>query len=406
MRSFTSICAAAGVAALSSVANAGLVQPSAAKLEKRTLEECVVKPKVFIVSMFESEAEPWYNAPDFDILAMNITVPGFSSQFPDAHCTADGEICLLTTAMGEINAAVTLTSLTRSSRFDLTSTYFLIAGISGINPNVGTLGDVAFARYAVQVALQYEIDPREVPENFSTGYIPFGAEGSGQYPQSIYGSEVYELNQNLQDLAVSWARTATLNDTTAAQTYRANYASEYSASNSGPCVRQCDVATSDVYYHGNLLSSSFDDYFSLITNGSGTYCTSAQEDNATLEALLRGAMDKLVDFSRIILMRTASNFDRPYSGQTAVDSLLFAESGGFGPAVENIYRAGIPIIEGIMQGWNTTFAQGVNATNYVGDVLGSLGGEPNFGPYGDGNVPVTSETRKRSAMAKRGLPVR
>jgi purine nucleoside permease len=60
--------------------------------------------------------------------------------------------------MGEINAAITVNSLLHSSNFDLTSTYFMIAGIAGINPEVATIGSVAFARYAVQVALQHELD--------------------------------------------------------------------------------------------------------------------------------------------------------------------------------------------------------------------------------------------------------
>ena len=45
----------------------------------------------------------------------------------------------------------------------------MIAGIAGINPKVATLGSVTFARYAVQVALQYEFDAREIPSNFTTG---------------------------------------------------------------------------------------------------------------------------------------------------------------------------------------------------------------------------------------------
>lgn len=69
----------------------------------------------------------------------------------------------------EINAAASITALTFSPKFNLKKTYFLIAGIAGINPKIGTLGSVTFARYAVQVALQYEIDAREIPENFSTG---------------------------------------------------------------------------------------------------------------------------------------------------------------------------------------------------------------------------------------------
>jgi len=79
---------------LLSAASASLMP--AAKVETRTLEY-VVKPKVFIISMFDPEAEVWYNIPEFDILALNITVPGFSPLFPDAHCTADGDICQLIT---------------------------------------------------------------------------------------------------------------------------------------------------------------------------------------------------------------------------------------------------------------------------------------------------------------------
>lgn len=69
----------------------------------------------------------------------------------------------------EINAASSMTALAFSTKFDLTKTYFMVAGIAGINPEVATLGSVTFARYAVQVALQYEFDAREIPDNFTTG---------------------------------------------------------------------------------------------------------------------------------------------------------------------------------------------------------------------------------------------
>lgn len=68
------------------------------------------------------------------------------------------------TGEAEINAASSITALVHSPAFDLTSTYFLIAGIAGVNPKVATIGAVTFARYAVQVALQFEFDAREKPE--------------------------------------------------------------------------------------------------------------------------------------------------------------------------------------------------------------------------------------------------
>ncbi len=162
----------------------------------------------------------------------------------------------------------------------------------------------------------------------------------------------------------------------------------------------CDVATSDVYFSGTLLSEAFENTTRLFTNGSGEYCTTAQEDNATLEALLRGAIANLTDFSRIIIMRTASDFDRPYAGEAATTNLFYANQGGFEPAIANIYLAGIKVVEGILSGWDSTFEKGVPATNYVGDIFGSLGGMPDFGPGSMFNDnPVTKRHLKgRNSM--------
>ncbi|KAL1581845.1 hypothetical protein WHR41_09316 [Cladosporium halotolerans] len=375
----------------------------AAKVQERAFEY-VIKPKVFIISMFDPEADIWYGIPEFDLLALNITVPGFSPLFPDAHCTADGDICQLVTGESEINAAATVSSLVHSQRFELTSTYFLVAGIGGVNPEVATISSVTFARYAVQVALQYEIDPRELPSNFPTGYVPQGSTSPDEYPQSIYGTEVFEVNHNLQHLAASFARNATLNDSSAAVAYRAKYATSdlYTAGTKAPSVIECDVATSDVYYSGKLLGEAFSNYTKLVTNGTGNYCTTAQEDNATLEVLVRAAATNLVDFARIIIMRTASDFDRPWPGQPASVNLFYSsQQGAFEPAIQNIYLAGIKVVEGILDGWNATFSKGVAASNYIGDIFGTLGGEADFGPAAYSNA-VT----KRDVLRKRSIHLR
>ena len=159
---------------------------TAIPLTKDSLPEkraSVIKPKVFLIDMFGPEAEVWYGIPEFDLLAKNITVVGLSPLFPEIHCTKDDSVCQVVTGESEINAATTIASLVKSPKFDLTTTYFMIAGIAGVNPKVATLGSVGFAKYAVQVALQYEFDSREIPANFSTGYVPLGATSPSGYPQ-------------------------------------------------------------------------------------------------------------------------------------------------------------------------------------------------------------------------------
>lgn len=129
-----------------------------------------------------------------------------------------------------------MSALVFSPLFNLTTTYFMIAGIAGINPEVATLGSVTFARYAVQVALQYEFDVREKLESWNTGYIPLGAKSPDQYPKTIYGTEVFEVNMALRSLAVKFASTAVLNDSTTAVSYRANYSTsaQYAAGAAPP----------------------------------------------------------------------------------------------------------------------------------------------------------------------------
>ncbi|KZT67081.1 NUP-domain-containing protein [Daedalea quercina L-15889] len=361
----------------------------------------ILAPKVFIISMFSPEAGAWYGIPDFNVLAVNITVPGLSMLFPDIHCTDDGQICQLTTGEGEINAATTIASLVAYPYLNLKQTYFMIAGIGGVSPEVATLGSVTLARYAVQVALQYEFDAREIPANFTTGYVPFGTTAPGEYPTSIYGTEVFEVNAALRDKAVELASTAVLNDTEAAAAYRAHYASDpsFAAGASGPTVVACDVATSDVYYSGNLLAEAFDNTTTLFTNGTGKYCSSAQEDNASLEAFLRAAIHGLVDFSRIIVMRTGSDFDRQYPGETATQHLLYDYQNGHVPSIANIYLAGVKIVEDIINNWEDTYEAGITPTNYIGDIFGTLGGTPDFGPYGSAPASRRSvEVRRRRRM--------
>ncbi|KAM3067546.1 hypothetical protein ACMFMG_000137 [Clarireedia jacksonii] len=355
-----------------------------------------ITPKVFIISMFSDEGVAWYGIPEFDILAQNITVPGISPLFPQVHCTADGQVCQVTTGEGEINAAVTVNSIAHSPLFDLHQTYFLIAGIAGVSPKVTTIGAVTFARFAVAVALQYEIDAREKPTNWTTGYFPQGGSSPTDGLVEIYGTEVFEVNDDLKQVAMTFARNATLNDTADAIAYRALYGENpiYALGAQPPSVVACDTASSDVYFTGELLANAFENTTSRWTNGSAVYCSTQQEDNATLEALLRAATTNLVDFSRIIIMRTASDFDRPHVNQTILDNLL-VESQGYEPSILNIYLAGVKVVEGILNGWDSTFAAGVKASNYVGDVLGTLGEQPDFLP--------SATSRKRRMKQRRSL---
>lgn len=230
--------------------------------------------------------------------------------YPRVFCTKTGHVCQLTLGEGEINSAASMMAFLMSAEFDLRSAYFLFAGIAGVNPRHGTIGSVALARYAVQVALQYEIDPRSLPQEWPTGYISFGRDYPFEYPAVAYGTEVFEVNDKLRDAAFSLASKATLTDLKEPQEYRSKYSGsvyQHAMAAKAPSVVRCDIATSDVYYSGTKLALAFENTTKIWTNGTGIYCMSAQEDNAALEVLVRGAVEGLVDFARVIIMRTGKH---------------------------------------------------------------------------------------------------
>lgn len=290
-------------------------------------------------------------------------------------------------SLSVINAALSVSALTSSGRFDLSKTYFLLTGIAGVNPRQATIGSVAFARYVIQADTQMEWDAREIPSSWETGYVPMGAPLPGALPRRLHGSDVFELNDGLREVAMSYAERATLKDSEGAAAHRKSFENAakgiYNTATQGPKILRGDVLSANVFWHGYHISEGMTKIAKTYTSGKATYVMTAQEDTAILEALRRAALQEQVDFSRIVLMRSGSNFDRGPRVGGEVPKLPFAlDYGGLQPSLRNLYLCGVEIATGILNRWEELFEQGIEANNYVGDVYGTLGGEPDFVPAG------------------------
>lgn len=300
--------------------------------------------KVLIISMFGPEAEPWLAPFKLD---QQIPVLGLSADYPALRCNTD-DVCLLTTGMGHANAAASTLAVVLNPQFDLHKTYFLIAGIAGINPEQGTLGTAAWARYLVDFGIQHEFDVREKPKDWPTGYFGIGTKGPGEKPVPDYRTEVFQLNEALLQKALALSQNVALEDSDQARAYRKRYPK--APANQPPRVTQCDTLAGDTWWHGKLLGDYASAWTRTLTDGKGTYCTTQQEDNATYAALQRGARVGLLDIQRLAVLRTGSNFDRPHPGQTPYQSLK-SNSGGFLPATHNLARVGGALVNDIVKNW-------------------------------------------------------
>jgi purine nucleoside permease len=93
-------------------------------------------------------------------------------------------------------------ALGMDARFDLTRAYWLVAGTAGVNPIEASIGSAAWVEWVVDADLAYEIDAREIPAAWSTGYLPLGKTRPYEEPVEADGTRwVYRLEPGL----VAWA---------------------------------------------------------------------------------------------------------------------------------------------------------------------------------------------------------
>src|SRR5689334_18894356 len=78
----------------------------------------------------------------------------------------------IVTGVGTAKAAASIMALGLDRRFDLRKAYWLVAGIAGIDPADGSLGSAAWAEWVVDGDIAHEIDAREIPPDWKTGYVP------------------------------------------------------------------------------------------------------------------------------------------------------------------------------------------------------------------------------------------
>ncbi|WP_157269762.1 purine-nucleoside phosphorylase [Azohydromonas aeria] len=300
--------------------------------------------KVLLITLYGPEAQAWQPKLRW---TQTYKIPGLSTNFPAIQCT-DDDICLMTTDMGHANAAASMMAVAFSPQFDLSKSYFIVTGVGGMNPNVGTVGAATWARYVVSFGLAHEFDAREKPASWDTGYFGIKSPDPDTKPPLRYGNEVFQVDEALLQKALSLSRGAILVDTAEAKLYRAKY--PQAAARAEPSVIQCDTASGDTYWHGEMLGNRAAKWVSLLTDGQGNYCTTQQEDNAVFEALKRGANAGRLELKRVAVMRTGSNFDRQAPGQSALDSLN-TKSGGYPAATANLYNAAWPVVRDIVANW-------------------------------------------------------
>jgi purine nucleoside permease len=310
--------------------------------------------KVVVVTMFEvgedtgdapGELQYWVERDHLD------HVYPLAAGYHAVRMNDRGEMAVLT-GQGTAHAASTIMALGLDPRFDLSHAYWIVAGIAGGSPERVSLGSAAWAHWVVDGDLGYEIDAREMPKEWSTGFMPLRKTKPFEPPAAPLEGQVFALNADLAEWAFQLTREVKLADSDRLKEVRREF--DGAAANRPPFVTVGDEVTGSRYWHGKLEDAWAAEWMRYFSDGKGEFATTAMEDSGTLLSLKFLANAGRVDWKRILVLRTVSNYDQQPRGLSAAESLARQRIGSYSaylPALEAAYTVGHTVVSELLEHW-------------------------------------------------------
>lgn len=313
-------------------------------------------PKIVVVAMFEPGEDSGDVPGEFQYWVerehLERVIP-FPQGYRALRMNREGTVLGIVTGVGTARSAASIMALGSDPRFDLSKSFWLIAGIAGIDPHDGSIGSAVWAEWLVDGDLGHEIDIREAPADWPTGYIPLRKSTPYEMPRTPEdSSEVFRLNGALAEWAYQLTKHTPLLDTEGMAARRAAYVG-YPNAQRAPFVLKGDNLAAMTYWHGKRLNEWANRWVSYHTDNRGNYVTTAMEDTGTAQALTWLSRAGRVDFQRVLCLRTASNFDMQWPGATAHQSLSgekLAAYSAYKPSLDAAHRVGSQVVHAVLAG--------------------------------------------------------
>lgn len=316
-----------------------------------------IQIKVVVVAMFErgedtgdapGEFQLWIDREHFD------QVLPLPAGYHHLRLNKDGVLEMLT-GVGTAKAAASVMAVGLDPRFDLTRAYWVIAGVGGGDPQDVSLGSAVWADHVVDGDLAFEIDAREIPPGWPTGYVPLRK--STPYEQPVIPAETfgeaYTLNSGLANWAFHLTQNVPLDDSDEMRTARARF-KNFPNAQKPPFVTVGTDVSASTFFYGARMNEWANTWTKYYTGGQGNFMVSAMEDTGTLQALTFLDQAKRVDLQRVMVLRTISNYDMQAPGAQAADGLKDFGAGRYSaymPSLEAAQRVGDKVVRDIVAHW-------------------------------------------------------
>jgi purine nucleoside permease len=312
--------------------------------------------KVVVITMFErgedtgdapGEYQLWVEREHLD------RVIPVSAGYHHVRMNGDGVLGMLT-GVGTARAAASVMALGLDPRFDFSRAYWIVAGIGGGDPADVSLGSAVWADRVIDSDLAYEIDAREIPKDWPTGYVPLNRATPYEQPaRSGLDGEMYTLNPQLVGWAFQLTKDTPLADSDTMRTSRARYVG-FPNGMKPPFVARGDTMSGSTFWHGTLMDEWANAWVAYFTGGKGNFMVTGMEDTGTMQALTFLSEAGRVDLKRVLVLRTVSNYDREAPGVSPAESLKQMATGNYPaymPSLEAAETVGDRVVRDIVQHW-------------------------------------------------------
>jgi purine nucleoside permease len=315
-----------------------------------------IRVKVVVVTAFE-RGEDTGDAPgEFQLWVerehLDQVLP-LPAGYHHVRLSKDGVLGMVT-GVATAKAAASVMALGLDLRFDLSKAYWIVAGIGGGDPADVSLGSAMWADHVVDGDLAFEIDARQIPEGWPTGYVPLRKVTPYEQPvRSELEGEVYALNPELVNWAFHLTRDVSLADSESLRNSRGRFTGFPNALKP-PFITRGDTLSASTFWHGSKMDEWANEWTRYYTGGKGNYMVSAMEDSGTLQALTFLSQGGRVDLHRVLVLRTVSNYDREAPGTNAAESLkgmIFGNYSAYMPALEAAQIVGDKVVRDIIEHW-------------------------------------------------------
>ncbi|MCR0969675.1 purine nucleoside permease [Acidithiobacillus ferrooxidans] len=262
-----------------------------------------MRPKVIVLTAFPPEWQAWTVEKSFQHQVLH--VPGLIKPL---ICDSK-DVCVTETGEGEINAAVTVTSLVKDAALDVKKTIFIRSGIAGgVDEENSALGSVYINNWVISWAFghHYLSDQKQLAWS-PPGCTDYATPGHcGNYTRNIMENLAYKINPALLNMAVNASAHVALENSTEAKKLDKTF-----AISAVPKVMVGATITGNDFWIGKANQAIAEQIVRRYTHGEAKYTNTAMEDLGDVAALSRfGLADHYLS------IRGISDVDVPPPGKT------------------------------------------------------------------------------------------